>query len=83
VEDEGIEEDKYVQQLVDLVLTRMSDKHKSQTDVFRFIDSKGKGKVKKSEFIAAVDKMRISVSKDDATAVFNKIDANGVGYFTY
>ena len=50
---------------MDLVLTRMSDKYKNQTDVFRYIDTKGKGKVKKAEFITAVDKMKISLSRED------------------
>lgn len=61
----------------------MSDKYKNQTDVFRYIDTKGKGKVKKAEFITAVDKMKISLSREDVQAVFNKIDAHGVGFFTY
>ena len=49
-EDEAANEDQYVSQLMDLVLQRMNDKCKSQTDVFRFIDTKGKGKVKRQDF---------------------------------
>ena len=68
---------------MDLVLTRMHDKYKNQTEVFRFIDAKGKGKVKKTDFLAAVEKMRISLSRDDINKVFARIDSNNVGYFTY
>ena len=76
-------DDKYATQLVDLVLQRMSDKYKNQTEVFRFMDTKGKGKVKKSDFIAAVEKARISLSKEDMTTVFNRIDTHRNGFFSY
>ena len=52
-------------------------------EVFRFIDAKGKGKVKKTDFVAAVEKMRISLSREDINKVFAKIDSNKVGYFTF
>ena len=68
---------------MDLVLTRMHDKYKNQTEVFRFMDAKGKGKVKRQDFLQAVEKMRISLSREDVTKVFQKIDSNGIGHFTY
>ena len=84
VDDEADGEDVlYINQLLDLVLTRMNDKYKNQTEVFRFIDAKGKGKVKKTDFVAAVEKMRISLSREDINKVFAKIDSNKVGYFTF
>ncbi len=70
----------YVKHLVSLVLTRMEDKHRSLTDVFRFIDSRGKGKVRKLDFMAAVERMRISLSREDVTKVWNYIDAQQLGY---
>ena len=70
----------YVKQLTTMILSRMEDKHRNMTEVFRFIDERGKGKVKKSDFISAVERMRISLSREDITKVWNYIDAKQVGY---
>ena len=56
-------------------MTRMEDKHRNITDVFRFMDQRGKNKVKKSDFIQAIERMRISVSREDANKVWNYIDS--------
>jgi len=53
----------------------MEDKHRNTTDVFRFMDERGKGKVRKSDFISAVERMRISLSREDITKVWNYIDS--------
>ena len=45
------------------------------TDVFRFIDERGKGKVLKKDFVSAVERMRISLSREDVTKVWNYIDS--------
>jgi len=58
-----------------MVLSRMEDKHRNTTDVFRFMDERGKGKVRKSDFISAVERMRISLSREDITKVWNYIDS--------
>ena len=63
-----------------MILSRMEDKHRNMTEVFRFIDERGKGKVKKSDFISAVERMRISLSREDITKVWNYIDSKQVGY---
>ena len=63
-----------------LVLTRMEDKHRNLTDVFRFMDQRGKGKVRKSDFIAAVERMRISLSREDCNKVWNYMDAKQAGF---
>lgn len=65
-----------------MVLSRMEDKHRNMTDVFRFIDERGKGKVRKTDFFAAVERMRISLSREDITKVWNYIDAKQQGYIT-
>jgi len=70
----------YVKQLVSLVLTRMEDKHRNMTEVFRFMDERGKGKVRKSDFISAIERARISLARDDVTKVWNYIDSNQQGY---
>ena len=57
------------------MLTRMEDKHRNMTDVFRFIDERGKGKVLKKDFVSAVERMRISLSREDVTKVWNYIDS--------
>ena len=53
----------------------MEDKHRSITDVFRFMDQRGKGKVRKSDFVSAVERMRISLAREDVSKVWNYIDA--------
>lgn len=53
----------------------MEDKHRNMTEVFRFMDERGKGKVRKQDFVAAVERMRISLSREDITKVWNYIDS--------
>jgi Ca2+-binding EF-hand superfamily protein len=65
----------YVKQLTTLVLTRMEDKYRNITDIFRFMDERGKGKVRKSDFTQAVERMRISIAREDVQKVWNYIDA--------
>lgn len=60
----------------------MEDKHRSITDVFRFLDQRGKGKVKKSDFVSAVERMRISLAREDVTKVWNYIDGKGQGWIS-
>ena len=50
------------------------------TEVFRFMDERGKGKVRKSDFISAIERARISLARDDVTKVWNYIDSNQQGY---
>ena len=69
-----------MKQLTTMILSRMEEKHRNMTEVFRFIDERGKGKVKKSDFISAVERMRISLSREDITKVWNYIDSKQVGY---
>ena len=58
----------------------MEDKHRNMTDVFRFIDERGKGKVLKKDFVSAVERMRISLSREDVTKVWNYIDSKHQGF---
>ena len=53
----------------------MEEKYRSVTDVFRFMDVRGKGKVRKSDFVQAVERMRISLAREDVTKVWNYIDS--------
>ena len=71
---------EYVKQLASLVMTRLEEKHRNITDVFRFMDQRGKGKVRKSDFVSAVERMRISLSREDTTKVWNYFDSAQVGY---
>ncbi len=66
---------EYVRHLMSLVLTRMEDKHRNITDVFRWMDVRGKGKVKKADFIQSVERARISLAREDVVKVWNYIDA--------
>lgn len=72
----------YVKHLVSLVLTRMEDKHRNQTEVFLFLDQRGKNKVSKKDFATAVERLRISLSREDVTKVWNYIDCQQQGYIT-
>lgn len=63
-----------------MVLTRMEDKHRNMTEVFRFMDERGKGKVRKSDFVSAVERMRISLSREDINKVWNYIDSKQQGF---
>lgn len=76
----GSMEVEYVKQLLSLVLGRMEEKHRNITDVFRFMDQRGKGKVRKSDFVTAVERMRISLAREDVTKVWNYIDSAQQGF---
>lgn len=66
-----------------MVVSQLMIKNKNQTEMFRFLDIRGKGKVKKAEFIIAAGKARISLSREDMGKVFHRIDASKQGYITY
>ena len=61
--------------LASLVLTRLEDKHKNLTDTFRFLDQRGKNMVNKRDFQTAVERLRISISREDIAKVWNYIDS--------
>ena len=44
------------------------------------MDERGKGKVKKSDFISSVERMRISLTREDITKIWNYIDSKQQGY---
>lgn len=73
-------EKEYEEHLVSLVLTRMEDKHRNMTDVFRFMDQRGRNKVNKKDFATAVERMRISISREDVTKIWNHLDAQNRGF---
>ena len=58
----------------------MEDKHRNITEVFRFMDQRGKGKVRKSDFISMIERIKISLSREDIGKVWNYIDAKQQGY---
>lgn len=70
----------YVKHLISLVLTRMEDKHKNITEVFRFLDQRGKNQVNKRDFRTAIERLRISVSREDVTKLWNYIDSSQQGF---
>lgn len=69
-----------MKQLANLVLQRLEDKHRNITDVFRFLDQRGIGKVRKSDFLGGVERMRISLAREDAAKVWTYLDFAGKGY---
>ena len=72
----GLAELEYVQQLMSLIFSRIEDKHRNVTEMFRFMDQRGKGKIGKTDFFSAVERMRISLSREDANKVWNYLDTN-------
>jgi len=71
-----------VKHLMSMVLTRMEEKHRSTTDVFRFLDQRGKGKVSKKDFVDAVERIKISLSREDVKKVWDYIDSAQQGFIT-
>jgi len=76
----GLAELEYVKQLMSLIFSRLEDKHRNVTEMFRFMDQRGKGKISKPDFTSAVERMRISLSREDANKVWNYLDTNKNGY---
>ena len=56
----------YVKQLMSLIFSRIEDKHRNVTEMFRFMDQRGQGKIDRKDFYSAIDRMRISLSREDA-----------------
>ena len=62
------------------MLTRLESKYRSVTEIFRFLDQRGKGKISKSDFLSAVERLRISLSREDSNKVWNYFDSNQQGF---
>lgn len=70
----------YVKQLMSLIFSRIEDKHRNVTEMFRFMDQRGQGKIDRKDFYSAIDRMRISLSREDANKVWDYLDMNKNGY---
>jgi len=44
------------------------------------MDERGKGKVRKNDFVSAVERARISLAREDVNKVWNYIDAGQQGF---
>ena len=58
----------------------MEEKNKNVTEVFRFMDQRGNGKVNRADFVSAIERMRISVSKEDTRKIWNYLDEKKAGF---
>ena len=63
--------------------TKIKDHHPNTTHAFRFFDVKGKGKIRKSEFTAGLEKLRINLSSEDRDKVWNYLDRESKGRVTF
>ena len=48
--------------------------------MFRFMDQRGKGKISKKDFFSVVERLRISLSREDANKVWDYLDMNKNGF---
>lgn len=59
------------------------ERHRNATDAFRSFDIKGKGKVKKSNFIQGFERLRIRLSANDIEQIWATIDLNKKGFIQF
>jgi hypothetical protein len=84
VRDERVKSDyDDVQSLLEFVWSKISGKYKTASAAYRFLDYKGKGKLKKKDFAVGLEKLRIFISKSDVDKVFNQLDKHGSGVLTF
>jgi len=50
------------------------ERHRNATDAFRSFDVKGKGKIKKSNFIQGFERLRIRLSANDIEQIWGILD---------
>jgi len=60
-----------VQNLLEFVWNKISGKYKTVSAAYRFLDYKGKGKLRKKDFAEGLQKLRVFISKRDVDRVFD------------
>jgi len=76
-------EDKYLGDLIELVWTKIQERHRNVNDGFRFFDWKGKGKIYKSSFINGLEKLRIRLQASDIDLIWQYLDNQKRGFLTF
>lgn len=65
------------------VWSKMCDQHKNISQTFRIFDTKDKGKLKKKDFIAGLARFSITLSNDDADALWDALDVTNKGFLLF
>jgi hypothetical protein len=65
---------EYIEKLVQFTWTKVKEVHPNTSHAFRFFDVNGKGKIRKSDFSAGLEKLRIRLSAEDLAHVWQCLD---------
>ena len=76
-------EEEEIYTLLEFAWSKIQEKHRNVSTAFRFLDYKGKGKLRKSDFAAGLEKMKILLSRPDCDRIFNHLDKLGTGRLTF
>jgi Ca2+-binding EF-hand superfamily protein len=69
--------------LVQFTWTKIKDFHPNTTHAFRIFDVKGKGKIRKNELSAGLEKLHIRLSSEDFNKVWSYLDHESKGRVTF
>jgi len=62
---------------------KMQDQQKNLSHTFKIFDTKDKGKLKRADFLAGLERFTISLSEEDQEAAWIALDSKKKGYLTF
>jgi Ca2+-binding EF-hand superfamily protein len=60
---------------VEFVWTKVMERHRTSAAAFRSFDAKGKGKLRKSQFVEGFERLRIRLSAEDIDKIWDILDS--------
>jgi len=67
----------YDDRLVEFIWSKIHDRFSNTTLAFRFFDTKSKGRIRKSDLVAGLEKLQVHISQVDITRIWNWLDPLG------
>lgn len=71
------------QKLMMYVWSKMCDQTKNIGQTFRVFDTQNKGKLRKADFVAGLERFSIALAGEDSTALWDALDTKKRGYLVF
>jgi Ca2+-binding EF-hand superfamily protein len=68
---------------MEFIWMKIEEKFTRMADAFRFFDQENNATVNKNEFRDGLERLKVKIPVQDIQRVFNYLDKNKIGYFTY
>jgi Ca2+-binding EF-hand superfamily protein len=69
--------------IMEFIWMKIEEKFTRIADAFRFFDQENNSTVNKNEFRDGLERLKVKIPVKDIQRVFNYLDKNKIGYFTY